>query len=153
MTIKLHGKQSPWLPTGPHTAGVPQLLLKIVFWELPKTVLSLITDSCGSDKYEVQEWGGHRLHQLHILCLWNEGTSPAYSHLCYYNYWGLLHPTSHQYVLIITFSMFLSITRRHQNKMPHCLPQILFWHIQDGLLGTSEEKQKCLEPDFAKIKY
>lgn len=60
MTIKLRCKQSPWLLTEPHTAGVPQLLPKIVFQELPKTALSLITDSCGSDKYEVLEWEGHR---------------------------------------------------------------------------------------------
>lgn len=49
--------------------------------------------------------------------------------------------------------MFLSITRRHQNKIPHCLPQLLFWHVQDSLLGTLKEKQKRFEPNFAEIKY
>lgn len=48
---------------------MPQLLPKIVFLEVPKTVLTLITDSCGSDKHEVQEWEVHRLYQLRILCL------------------------------------------------------------------------------------
>lgn len=156
MTIKLRCKQSPWLLTGPHTAGVPQLLPKIVFQELPKTALSLITDSCGSDKYEVLEWEGHRWYQLHILCLEEMKELHLLTIIFAITtnfYWGLLKPTSHKHFLRIMFSVFLSITRRHQNKIPHCLPQIFFWHIQDGLLGTLKEKQKCFEPYFAEIKY
>lgn len=156
MTIKLYCKQSPWLLTGPHTAGLPQLLPKIVFQELPKTILSLITDSCGSDKYEVQEWESQRLYQLYILCLEEMKEFHLLTIIFAITtnlYWGLLQPASHLHVLIIMFSMFLSITRRHQNKIPCCLPQMLFWQIQDSLLGTSKEKQKCFEPYFAEIKY
>lgn len=36
---------------------------------MPDSDLYLSHLSHGSDKYEAQEWEGHRLYQLHILCL------------------------------------------------------------------------------------
>lgn len=133
-----HCKQNAWLLTGPHAdkdpPGVPQLLPTIVSWELPKIVLALIVDSCGTVKYKVQEWEVRRLYQLQIFCseeLKDLDLLTIIFAIITNLYWSLLKPTSHQHFFIIMmFSMFLSITRRHQNKIPHCLPQFFFWDIQ-----------------------
>lgn len=129
-------KQSAWHLTGPHAdrdpRGVPQLLPTIAPWELPKIVLDLIADNCGSVKYKGQEWEVCRLYQLQIFCL-EELTELDLLTIIFAIItnlsWSLLKPASHQHLF---YNHDVFHVSKHYQKAPeqNCLPQLFFWDIQ-----------------------